>query len=118
MIGAGVEAVLIKVASMGLDAVHLGKSIAEMRPTLAALHERFGLHVCGEGGEYVGLSFCPSLSPSVPPTEGTKRRLGRIDWQKGHRFRPNGGVKNGVVASDRTTAKRGVAVDRRRGASV
>lgn len=52
MLAAGVEAVLVKVAGLGLHAGHLGKSLAEMRPLLVELEDKHGSHVCGEGGEY------------------------------------------------------------------
>ncbi len=37
MIAAGMEAVLIKVAGIGLTTKHLGNTLAEMRPTLTKL---------------------------------------------------------------------------------
>jgi hypothetical protein len=37
MIYAGMEAVLIKVAGIGLKPIHLGKTLAEMQPTLIKL---------------------------------------------------------------------------------
>ncbi|KAF7721509.1 hypothetical protein EC973_004535 [Apophysomyces ossiformis] len=40
MATAGVNAVLIKVAAMGLKPAHLGKSIEEMYPTLCAMADR------------------------------------------------------------------------------
>lgn len=47
------DARIIKVAGMGLKPhTHIGKSLAEMQPELLSLHERYGLHPCGEGGEY------------------------------------------------------------------
>ncbi|TFY59943.1 hypothetical protein EVJ58_g5455 [Rhodofomes roseus] len=60
MIEAGMEAVLIKVAGIGLKASHLGKTLAEMQPTLTKLNESYGSHICGEGGEYETLTLdCP-----------------------------------------------------------
>lgn len=76
MVNAGVEAVLIKVAGIGLKPSHLGKSLREMRPTLESLvgilpppglhslkmrqNAKYGLHVCGEGGEYETFTLdCP-----------------------------------------------------------
>lgn len=80
MINAGVEAILIKVAGIGLDVKHLGKTIAQMQPTLKRLvkdydmfidplsdatqfilqNELYGAHICGEGGEYETLTLdCP-----------------------------------------------------------
>ena len=37
MIASGMEAVLIKVAGIGLTTKHLGKSLSEMQPTLTRL---------------------------------------------------------------------------------
>ena len=37
MIDAGMEAILIKVAGIGLTAKHLGKTLAQMQPTLLKL---------------------------------------------------------------------------------
>lgn len=55
MIEAGVHAVLIKVAGMGLNSSHLGKSLEEMQPILHELEQKYGSHVCGEGGEFESL---------------------------------------------------------------
>ena len=61
MIESGIEAILIKVACMGLEPEkHLGKSIREMQPYLSQLESKFGANVCGEGGEYESLTLdCP-----------------------------------------------------------
>lgn len=37
MINAGLEAIIIKVAGIGLTVKHLGKTLAEMQPTLQLL---------------------------------------------------------------------------------
>lgn len=51
MVEYGLEAVLVKVSSQGLSPhMHLGKSIAELRPLFARLHAQHGFHVAGEGG--------------------------------------------------------------------
>lgn len=58
MIHFGIEAILIKVAGMGLDPNrHLGKSLEEMTHVLGKLNQRFGFNVCGEGGEYETLTL-------------------------------------------------------------
>jgi len=61
MIASGVEAILIKVAGAGLvPQKHCGKSLKEMRDTLWGLNSRFGVHVCGEGGEFETFTLdCP-----------------------------------------------------------
>lgn len=52
----GIDAVLVKVAGAGLDPYkHLGKSLKVLHPTLISLHNKYGLDVCGEGGEYESL---------------------------------------------------------------
>eukprot|EP00601_Ochromonadales_sp_CCMP2298_P004621 CAMPEP_0173184240 /NCGR_PEP_ID=MMETSP1141-20130122/8852_1 /TAXON_ID=483371 /ORGANISM="non described non described, Strain CCMP2298" /LENGTH=247 /DNA_ID=CAMNT_0014107561 /DNA_START=43 /DNA_END=783 /DNA_ORIENTATION=- len=51
--GCGVDAVLVKVAGAGLvPHKHLGHSLSHLYPQLLHLHRRFGLDLCGEGGEY------------------------------------------------------------------
>lgn len=77
MIENGLEAILIKVAGAGLTEKHLGKTLAEMQPTLHKLvradshisgylpthilqRDLYQTHVCGEGGEYETLTLnCP-----------------------------------------------------------
>ncbi|KAJ8686188.1 hypothetical protein QAD02_021982 [Eretmocerus hayati] len=66
MIDCSVNAVLIKVASLGLEPRHLGKSISEMQPHLAKMKEKYGLNVCGEGGEYETFTLdCPLFVKSI-----------------------------------------------------
>lgn len=48
IVAAGVDARIVKVASMGLHARHLGQPLAAIRDELLALP----IHPCGEGGEY------------------------------------------------------------------
>lgn len=63
MASSGVEAVLVKVASLGLGAAQLGHSIRELEPLFRQLHDRFGFHQCGEGGEYETFTLdCPLFS--------------------------------------------------------
>ncbi|KAG1759806.1 hypothetical protein EDD22DRAFT_848950 [Suillus occidentalis] len=57
MIAAGVKSVLIKVAGIGLTVKHLGKTLNEMQDTLTRLNSIYGLHICGEGGEYETLTL-------------------------------------------------------------
>ena len=52
-----IDAILIKIASMGLKVRNLGKTIQELRPALTVLNNKFGFHVCGEGGEYETLTL-------------------------------------------------------------
>lgn len=57
IIASGLDARIIKVAGIGLDESHLGKSLAECRPHLLKLNKMYGLHPCGEGGEYETMVF-------------------------------------------------------------
>ncbi|KAG9219011.1 hypothetical protein CCMSSC00406_0001421 [Pleurotus cornucopiae] len=60
MVEAGLEAVLIKVAGIGLKPEHLGRNLAQMKPTFLRLNDLYGSHICGEGGEYETLTLdCP-----------------------------------------------------------
>uniref|UniRef100_A0A914D4W5 Diphthine--ammonia ligase n=1 Tax=Acrobeloides nanus TaxID=290746 RepID=A0A914D4W5_9BILA len=52
MIHAGVDAIVIKVAAMGLTSKHLGMTLKEIRDHLLEMNKKYGSHVCGEGGEY------------------------------------------------------------------
>ncbi|GMG40608.1 unnamed protein product [Ambrosiozyma monospora] len=52
MCDSGMEAILIKVAAIGLNAKHLGLTLQNAFPVLLNLNQRFGVHVCGEGGEF------------------------------------------------------------------
>ena len=52
MVSVGLEAVLVKVACLGLGRKHLGASLAQMESELTTLSRKFGVNVCGEGGEY------------------------------------------------------------------
>ncbi|KAF9353751.1 hypothetical protein BGX34_011395 [Mortierella sp. NVP85] len=60
MAQAGVNAILIKVAAIGLKKQHLGRSIGEMYPYLCQMNQEYDLHICGEGGEYETITLdCP-----------------------------------------------------------
>jgi diphthine-ammonia ligase len=60
MIDSGIDAVLVKVACMGLGQQHIGKSLSQVRPILHRLNRDFGCHICGEGGEFETFTLdCP-----------------------------------------------------------
>ncbi|KAF8299898.1 adenine nucleotide alpha hydrolases-like protein [Clavulina sp. PMI_390] len=61
MIENGLDAILIKVAGAGLTSKHIGKSLAQMQPTLHRLRDMYQTHVCGEGGEYETLTLNSQL---------------------------------------------------------
>ncbi|XP_058605597.1 diphthine--ammonia ligase isoform X2 [Onychostoma macrolepis] len=67
IISSGLQALLIKVAAYGLDPErHLGKSLAEMEPYLHELSEKYGVHICGEGGEYETFTIdCPLFKKKI-----------------------------------------------------
>ncbi|KAI8983806.1 hypothetical protein BDB01DRAFT_843137 [Pilobolus umbonatus] len=66
MASAGVNAILIKVAAIGLKTVHLGKSIGQMYPLLCSMNEKYDLHICGEGGEYETFTIdCPLFKKRI-----------------------------------------------------
>ncbi|NWT32930.1 DPH6 ligase, partial [Cardinalis cardinalis] len=67
MISSNVQAIIIKVAAFGLDPdKHLGKTLGEMEPVLLELSERYGVHVCGEGGEYETFTLdCPLFKKKI-----------------------------------------------------
>lgn len=70
MVEAGMEAIIIKVAGIGLLPRHLGQTLAQMQSTLLHLNEMYGSHICGEGGEYETLTLdCPLFKRRITLTE-------------------------------------------------
>ncbi|XP_037086605.1 diphthine--ammonia ligase-like [Pollicipes pollicipes] len=67
MISCQVHAVLVKVAALGLlPDKHLGQSLQEIRPHMELMAERYGLNVCGEGGEYETFTLdCPLFKKRI-----------------------------------------------------
>ncbi|ORX92572.1 hypothetical protein K493DRAFT_263323 [Basidiobolus meristosporus CBS 931.73] len=66
MIRANVNAVLIKVAAIGLKPTHLGKSIGQLYDYLNKMNNLYDLHVCGEGGEYETFTLdCPLFKKRI-----------------------------------------------------
>ena len=62
MVSEGVHAILIKVASLGLNASHLGRPLEELMPHLLELEAQYGCNACGEGGEFETLTLdCPAF---------------------------------------------------------
>lgn len=63
MIACGIDAILVKIASMGLKPDHLGRSLVHMQPIVRELARTSACQVCGEGGEYESLTLdCPLFS--------------------------------------------------------
>lgn len=52
MCESGLDARLIKVAAVGLNAKHLGKPLQQVYPHLLKLNQLYDVHICGEGGEF------------------------------------------------------------------
>ncbi|XP_009565556.2 diphthine--ammonia ligase isoform X2 [Cuculus canorus] len=67
MISSNIQAIIIKVASFGLDPdKHLGKTLDQMEPYLLELYEKYGVHICGEGGEYETFTLdCPLFKKKI-----------------------------------------------------
>ncbi|KAJ1957755.1 diphthine--ammonia ligase, partial [Linderina pennispora] len=66
MVDSKVDAVLIKVAALGLGKPDLGKTLGEMTPKLLDLHKKFGIHPCGEGGEFESFTLdCPLFKKHI-----------------------------------------------------
>lgn len=67
MIDCQVYAILIKVASLGLvPDRHLGKSLRDMQSHLLKMKDKYGLNVCGEGGEYETFTLdCPLFKHKI-----------------------------------------------------
>ncbi|GAB1598974.1 diphthine--ammonia ligase-like [Argonauta hians] len=67
MIEANVHAIIIKVAAMGLlPEKHLGLTLKEIFPAMFHLHQKYGLNICGEGGEYETFTLdCPLFKKKI-----------------------------------------------------
>lgn len=66
MIQCEVDAIIIKVATLGLEIKHLGKTLSFLQPHLWAMNEKYGLNICGEGGEYETLTLdCPLFKSRI-----------------------------------------------------
>lgn len=77
MIDAQLDAVLIKVACIGLARNHLGRSLSAMRPLLEQLAAQYGVSVCGEGGEFESLCVdCPLFSHAIVIERSATHNLG------------------------------------------
>ncbi|KAK8782111.1 hypothetical protein V5799_016546 [Amblyomma americanum] len=61
MVDSGIHAILIKVAALGLEPQkHLGKTLTEIYDHMILMEKKYGLNVCGEGGEYETATLdCP-----------------------------------------------------------
>ncbi|PWN87135.1 hypothetical protein FA10DRAFT_256461 [Acaromyces ingoldii] len=72
MCSADVEAILIKVAGIGLESEDLGRSLKQMRRKLMKLNAMYGAHVCGEGGEYETFTLdCPLFKKRIVIDQST-----------------------------------------------
>ena len=49
---AKLDARIIKVAAIGLDDSHLGKTLPQICPIMNKLNRMYDVHICGEGGEF------------------------------------------------------------------
>lgn len=67
MIQDGLEAIILKVASIGLiPEIDLGKNLKEMQSKLVELESKYGINVCGEGGEYETFTLdCPLFKKRI-----------------------------------------------------
>ncbi|KAJ1356990.1 diphthine--ammonia ligase, variant 2 [Parelaphostrongylus tenuis] len=66
MLTRGLDAILIKVAAVGLDRTCIGRRLSEVESMLNQLHFQYGVHPCGEGGEYETFVIdCPLFQKSI-----------------------------------------------------
>jgi diphthamide synthase (EF-2-diphthine--ammonia ligase) len=66
MIDDNMNAILIKVCTMGLDETDLLISIADLKDKLFMLEKKYQINVCGEGGEFETLTLdCPLYKKKI-----------------------------------------------------
>ena len=57
---------IFQVATLGLDESHLGCSLTKVRNHLHAMEKKYGINICGEGGEYETFTLdCPLFYKSI-----------------------------------------------------
>ena len=72
MIDYGIHAILIKTAVIGLNHQHLGMRLDEVKDELLTLKAKYGINVCGEGGEFETLTLdCPLFHSRLVIEEST-----------------------------------------------
>lgn len=94
MIDCHINAIIIKVAAMGLEpAKHLGMKIEDMKPHLVKMKEKYGLNICGEGGEYETFTLdCPLFIKSIVidefemvlPSDNCVAAVGYLNFKRFH----------------------------------
>uniref|UniRef100_A0A158P867 Diphthine--ammonia ligase n=1 Tax=Angiostrongylus cantonensis TaxID=6313 RepID=A0A158P867_ANGCA len=76
MLSKGLDAILIKVAAIGLDRICIGRRLSEVEFTLNQLHSQFGVHPCGEGGEYETFVInCPLFQKQIDVLDSEVLRI-------------------------------------------
>lgn len=57
---------LIKVATIGLGQSHVGQTARELLPYLKTIHAKYGINICGEGGEFESfVTDCPIFKAKI-----------------------------------------------------
>ena len=60
------NSIIVKVATLGLDESHLGRSLKDIRDHLHVMNKKYGINICGEGGEYETFTIdCPLFYKSI-----------------------------------------------------
>lgn len=73
MIQMGLDIILVKVACMGLNEKFLGRSMRSVIDKIEDLHEKYDVHMCGEGGEYETLCLdSPLFKKAIKIEESQK----------------------------------------------
>ncbi|KAH3756592.1 protein E01A2.5 [Pelomyxa schiedti] len=76
ILDSGVDPIIIKVAALGLTPPMLGMHLRDAFPRLLDLNTKYGIHVCGEGGEYESLVLdCPLYKKKIV-IDGFQKHVG------------------------------------------
>ena len=72
-----IDSIIVKVAAIGLDKRHLGKSLTSLREHLEQLQVKFGVHPAGEEHvlETYSRFFFPTLYSRVPLKRDSKNKI-------------------------------------------
>ena len=72
---------MVKVAALGLSEKQLGLSLKQVHPKLVDLNNKYGLHLCGEGGEYETIVLdCPLYKKRIEIVESRVVKHGEDVW--------------------------------------
>jgi len=73
MLDHDMEIRIVKVATIGLGQSHVGQTARELLPYLKTINTKYGINICGEGGEFESfVTDCPIFQAKILITQSEK----------------------------------------------